>query len=135
MKKFARQPLTQRCHLKARCCKHSLRCSSPACWLGLMLTCPVIMCVVSVQTADFNGICLVFARRQSAAQGWETEKAEIPRRTRQPKAQARPWPYIHVVEVGRKKIYILIASFLSLPSLAFRRTVLATIFSISIVRM
>ena len=79
--------------------------------------------------------------------GWETrEGRKIPRRT-----AGRELGLVHdrVVEVGereRKKIHFNSFSLkdegrkkknipLCLPSLAFRRTVLATIFSISIVRM
>lgn len=112
-----------------------------------MLTCPVNVCVVSVQTADFNGICSAFARRQSAAQGMgDKRRQKIPRRT-----AGRELRLVHdrVVEVGETEKKIHFNSFwlkderkkkkkdipLYLPSLAFRRTVLATIFSISIVRM
>lgn len=75
----ARQPLNAMLPSKARCCKHSLRCSSPAC-RALCQPAQLIYKLLGAQTADLNGVCLAFARRQSAAQGWETEKAEIPRR-------------------------------------------------------
>lgn len=70
-----------------------------------MLTCPVNVCVVSVQTADFNGICSAFARRQSAAQGMgDKRRQKIPRRT-----AGRELRLVHdrVVEVGEteKKIH------------------------------
>lgn len=70
-----------------------------------MLTCPVNVCVVSVQTADFNGICSAFARRQSAAQGMgDKRRQKIPRRT-----AGRELRLVHdrVVAVGEteKKIH------------------------------
>lgn len=130
MKKFARHPLMQR-----DAAKHSLRCSSPA-FLGLMFNNLAdkhkVLPPVHKQMISSEEVCL------------ETEHCAVMGGQRKHKSykedslvEGSGSPHVVHVRMGKKIDSGLFEGefrFGHLPSLAFRRTVLATIFSISIVR-